>query len=1530
MFESVFATGEPTWSEDLLLILNRNLPQEEGYFTFSYGPLWEADGSVAGIFCTCYETTGRVIGERQLALLSALAAGATDAHSVTDACAQSARALSENPRDLPFAAIYLVDPAWKTASLRGSCGIEPGHAAAPVRMSLDNPSPWPVAAVIRTQSMTVVTGLERRFAGLPAGPWPQPPVQAAVLPIAPSGPIGRSGALIVGVNPFRPLDESYRRFLALVAGQIAAIIANAEAYEEERRRAEVLAELDRAKTTFFSNVSHEFRTPLTLMLGPLEEALAAPADALARRRDDLALVHRNGLRLLRLVNTLLDFSRIEAGRIRASYEPVDLARFTAELASEFRAAIEKAGLRFTVDCAPVAEPVWVDRDMWEKIVLNLISNAFKFTLEGGITVRLRQTNGAVELAVEDSGTGIPAHELPRLFERFHRVEGARGRTHEGTGIGLALVQELVKLHGGAVRAESLLGRGSTFTVAIPLGSAHLPADRLKAGRTVVSTALAARPYVAEALRWLPDAAPGLPAEEVDRGLLSDEPSAEDMGERPTIVLADDNADMRDYVRRLLAPRYEVRTAADGAAALAALRERRPDLLLSDVMMPRLDGFELVRAVRAKPALADLPIVLLSARAGEDASIEGLEAGADDYLIKPFGARELLARVAANLKTAELRRTFEARLAADLQDMTRLHEVGNRCVREGDNVDARLGDILDAAIAIMRAAKGNIQLLDPESSLLEIAAHRGFEQRFLGFFARVDGGDAAACGAALQSGQRVIVEDVMRSDVFAGHPSFGVLVGAGVRAVQSTPLVSSAGRVLGIISTHFDRPHRPTERELRLMDLLARQAADYLERAEARRAAERAAARVARLQVFTAAVSESVTPEDVAEVMLRYAVEDLGAGAAALTVIDADDGSPKTIGLRGYSAELAARWWREPLTISAVRDALQSAEVVWSTSWAMFKERYPGAEPPRDAVRQGARAAVPLMLHGRAIGVLYMNFGETRRFAADELGFMLTLGRQGAQALERARLYAREHQVAATLQRALLPAALPQIPGIQIDAVYRAGMPDSDVGGDWYDALALPDGRLMLTVGDVVGRGLAAAVTMGQMRQAVRAAALEGRPPSEVLALASRLLRAAGGDQDMTTAILGVLDPLESTFTYATAGHPAPLLVGDRGAEVLPSGGLPLGFLGEHAVPQWTVDLPSGALLVLYTDGLTEAHRDPDAGLAALRAATESVQHTLGERPAQAIVETIGLDTTADDVAVVTVHLDSTFLDRLDVTLSAEPNSLAVVRQTVRRLARAWRLDEVSTFGLTVAVGEAVNNAIEHAYGLTPGTVTVRAWREGDVLRGEVADAGRWRAPVASNQGGRGFNVMRMFVDFLDVVPTESGTRVSFAITRSDSKYSTKDVAAPPMPPAESPRGGSLELGVHDFAARVRDGVPVVTIPGDVDLANLRVFTSALNRAAVSSNGPLILTWPGAAYFDSHGIRALLQCASRLATTRRVLFLVVPGGSPLRRLFAAVGLDVAARLFDSTEEAIAAAAICPTPSGFSTEAAEQARGCSGAD
>ncbi|MGV3615719.1 MAG: ATP-binding protein [Fimbriimonas sp.] len=638
--DSVLETGVATWDEALLLFLGRSGFTEETYHTFSYSPIANDAGTISGMLCVVSEETDRVIGERRLALLRELAAGLAAASAEADVL-QIAEGLGGRP-DLPFFATYLFEPEGTRARLAAVGGVRPGDPGAPEWLDAnDRGSVWPAHAILAGVPLVTVEDVQSRLGETRAYPWDAPLLKAAIVPIAQQGQERPAGFIVAGLNPFRAFAGSYRGFLELIAGQIASALANAHAFEAERQRAEELAKLDLAKTAFFSNVSHELRTPLTLMLGPLEDSLAETTDLPPAVRENLTVAHRNSLRLLRLVNTLLDFSRIEAGRVQAVYEATDLATLTAELASNFRSATERAGLRFTIDAPPLDRPVYVDHDMWEKVVLNLLSNALKHTFEGEIAVTLRREGEEAVLAVRDTGTGIPDEARARLFERFYRVEGAQGRTHEGTGIGLALVQELVRLHGGSVRVESEVGKGSAFIVSLPLGKAHLPADHVRETSAAYTSRHGAS-YVEEALRWI-DA----PADAEAAALPVDE-------SRSRVVIADDNRDMREYLTRLLGERYRVEAVADGQEALDAVRRERPDLVLTDVMMPHLDGFGLVAAIRDDEVLRDLPILVLSARAGEEAKIEGLARGADDYLVKPFSASELVARVASHIHLAHER------------------------------------------------------------------------------------------------------------------------------------------------------------------------------------------------------------------------------------------------------------------------------------------------------------------------------------------------------------------------------------------------------------------------------------------------------------------------------------------------------------------------------------------------------------------------------------------------------------------------------------------------------------------------------------------------------------------------------------------------------------------------------------------------------------------------------------------------------------------------------------------------------------
>ena len=640
MLNRVLDHGEPTYREDLRLVLQRHGSDEdeEVYFTFAYSPIHSsghnADGSVGGVFTVVTETTGHVLAARRMRALQELGASrsATIA-SAEDACATAMRALGEHRADLPFGVTYLLDEPDGRARPVASFGLAtPDALPNELRGGADGDWIWEAAV---TGAGTTRPGLSALLPGL-ALPGASPAGDAdadtaIVLPLTVAGQARVRGALLLGTSRYLRLDQDYQGFLDLVARQVAAGITDAEAQAAQRRRAEELAELDRAKTSFFTSVSHELRTPLALIAGPAADGLADdehPLPAPQRRR--MEIIHRNSGRLRRMVDMLLDLARIEDGRLQPKLAPVELGELTRGVAESFAPAVERAGLDFTVDSPATGHPVRVDPDMWEQIVLNLLSNAVKFTPAGTVGLSLRTSGGTAELSVSDTGTGIAADQVPLLFDRFYQVRGATGRSHEGSGIGLALVRELAALHGGEVTVASCPGKGSTFTVRIPAPRAEEAADR-------PPTADAAGPFVEEALQW---SAPGA---------ATSEPAGRD-----TVLIAEDNADMRQYLTDLLAPGYSVTSTGNGQDAYERSRALPPDLLLADVMMPGLDGFALLTKLRADPETARVPVILLSARAGEEAAIEGLAAGADDYLVKPFSSAELLARVRSNLTLARVR------------------------------------------------------------------------------------------------------------------------------------------------------------------------------------------------------------------------------------------------------------------------------------------------------------------------------------------------------------------------------------------------------------------------------------------------------------------------------------------------------------------------------------------------------------------------------------------------------------------------------------------------------------------------------------------------------------------------------------------------------------------------------------------------------------------------------------------------------------------------------------------------------------
>ncbi|KQW03230.1 SpoIIE family protein phosphatase [Streptomyces sp. Root369] len=1013
-FHYVTDTRKPLLVPDELLIMERHGFLEQCYFDSAFQPVLLDDGTAGGVLQILTETTGRVLGERRLRLLSETGTRTAGLPTPGEVARVVAEVAGSYPDEIPFLGLYLAsEPGMQRPA--ASTGLR----SAPETVSL-NAADGPEAAALLAQVVAdgapatlpaaVFTG--GSMAGQHAAASLLPVEQALALPLHCTGQV--EGVLVVGVNPCFPPAGAYHDFLEVLASAVAGALSAALAHEEQRKRAEALTELDRAKTTFFANVSHEFRTPLTLLLGPLQQALAD--EDRPERREQLELAERGALRLLKQVNTLLDVARAEAGQTRPTLEPVDLAGATAELAGVFRSAFEAAGLTLEVDCPPLPKPVPLDREMWEKIILNLLSNALKFTFTGGAEVQVAVAGDRARLTVTDTGTGIPADELPRLFERFHRVRGARSRSHEGSGLGLVLVKDLVEAHGGTVGVDSRLGQGTTLTVDLPFATTQRPRPappEAGAGSPgeIPGEGGGGRPgrtaaYVDEALGWLaadpaPAAAhtPHTPA--TPDALHGPSPHESDRPHRARLLVVDDNADMRAYLTQLLQPDYDVLLAADGRAALEMAQAQPVEMVLSDVMMPRMDGFELVRALRADPRTARLPIVLLTARAGEEESVQGRHAGADDYLAKPFSARQLLARVRTGLELSRLR---------------------EQALTETRNQLAVLASLADAGLRLSAT-------LDPDQ--------------------------------ILRTAGQVLLPD------FADQISIHLTAAAPAPAQSPPPYIAGA-------------------------PLLAREA-------------------------LATAATRAIN---------GTAPAPVGPHLAPATVL-----------------------------------------------------------------------GLPLHAHDQTLGALVL-VRHTGGYSAVEHKYLENLAHRLALAYDNATRYHNERRLALTLQRALLPHHLPQLPGVRLATHYRASNRGAEIGGDWYDVLALPDGAVGLAIGDVMGHDVEAATLMGQLRSALHSLALEGAGPAQVLTRLDAYLQSLATDR-FATCLYAVYDPNQHRLRYAASGHLPPLLVAADTAYLELPPALPLG-LGSTPDDS-EVAFPPGTGLLLYTDGLVENRTlSLDDGLAALR------------------------------------------------------------------------------------------------------------------------------------------------------------------------------------------------------------------------------------------------------------------------------------------------------------------------------------------
>jgi len=1321
--DKVFDDGEASFVDDVRLLMSRGDFLEETFYSFSYSPIRDEFGAVAGLFCPSNDVTSKAVGARRSRTLSELVANALIQKSTAAACASAAATLAKNVNEVPFASLYLVEG--EVCRLEQTVALpNDDDRLSPRSFSLDRASGLDRASrhVAAAVASVVREGRAKRLSlpripELPMSPDGRPVVEAIVLPMAGRAQTRPLGALVAAINPTRPFDEEYRAFYELVASNIGTAIQNARAAEEEQKRIEMLAEMDRAKTAFFSNVSHEFRTPLTLMLGLLSQLSQTEDD---RQRTLVGNARRNALRLLKLVNTLLEFSRLEAGRNDASFAATDLAALTRDIASSFRSAIETAGLRFVIE-TDLREPVFVDPSMWERILLNLLSNALKFTFEGEIRVRLCRDENAAVLSVSDSGVGIAAKELPQLFERFHRVRGATSRTHEGTGIGLALVRDLATLHGGVVEVESVEGEGTTFRVRIPLGSAHLDAAKISS-RDATTYASAVEQYLADVESTVTHV--GNPALVPLTA-----------GTRDRILLADDNADLREYVGGILSGRYDVTAVKNGREALTAAQTGSYQLIVSDVMMPEMDGFELLQAVRADERLAATPFIMLSARAGEEASLEGLLEGADDYIVKPFSADELLARVYAQINAAAIRERATSDLRASEERFRTLAASLPYIVFEAD------------------ASGDALFLSDEYTSYTGLAPESGYGA---GWTQVIHPDDLllteSKWAAAMRSGEPF--SDQLRLRRHDGTYRFFM-----ARALPQTGADGTVTRWVGTLTDVHDQRQAAREREflLRASEILARPIG---------------------LEATLSAIARFTVPEvaDWCQIDLRT-----------------DDGRIKTVAMAHCDPdkdELAQHFVGR---IHLNPRADHGSPYVIRTGIPELIEVVPpeiidptvGDTREADTYRElgvHSHLVVPLLAEGETLGIIAVVYGPSRRrYSRDDVPMLEELGRRAGLAIHKARLFEREHRAAESFQEASLPAALPDAPGLVLDAYYAPGRTEAQVGGDWYDALRLVDGRVVVSIGDVAGSGLQAAVTMGNMRQIIRGIAQVHADPALMLDAADRALRLEHPDK-FVTAFVGVFDPINRTLIYASAGQPPPLLLRTDGeTEPLLGTGLPLGLRANgEKTSSVTIELPPGSRLLLYTDGLTEFDRAPAAGEDRLRQIFGSMPAGGDDHPARTIVERMMDGGTAhDDVAVMVLRirtllemeaLESGRLQRWSVH-TGEIREVAAAR---RSFAAAFRdrgatLEDVAM--AEIVFGELIGNAVRYA----PGQVDVIAdWSGPDPVL-HVLDSGPGfrhisiLPPDLLSESGRGLFIVSALTHDFRVAKGPKGGSHARAVLRLRSR-----------------------------------------------------------------------------------------------------------------------------------------------------------------
>ena len=703
--------GEACHRENDLLLYRKSPSGNylEKYHTWSFVPIRDVNNQVIGMYNPTHDTTTAVVALRRQATLRDLAQELQFNEGVSEYFTSLGQILERNPTDIPFVLVYSCLDGSKNGQVRlhleSSVGIPAGHSCAPriITPTLDkthstgtisatirrwrsgsptpslrstNPSSvgsrfthsdendwWPISQGLFGRQCVLVKDCSRLIEGISLRAWDKLPESAVVLPIG-DGAFADTprGLLILGLNVRSLLDAEHEEWLLSLQSFANASLNSTWARESEQEVLLRNEKMEKAKTAWFQGAAHDLRSPLTLVAGPLDDVMRTSLNP--SQRQLLGLANRNLARIQRLVDSLLDFSRLEAGQMVGHFVPVKLDAFVGELGEIFRPAVERRSIAYHIELEPYDSTILVDPSLLEKAIMNLLSNALKYTESGFIKLQV-QFDTHLNILVSDTGYGIAPEEVSRITTRFHRAASATSQAIKGTGIGLALVKEIVRLHDGELvitsrsRETSPDSHGSTFTVRIPLEGHQGTAS----SKESIAIGVYGRQLLEEALHWRDTGDSGDDQSDQARSVTTDDTNKLDglfvFDPLDRLLLVEDNSDMRAYIKQIFSPYCEVIEATDGQKALDIARARPPQLILSDLMMPNMNGQALLERIRADPTTRLTPVVLLSAAVDDELRISALTMGAEDFMLKPFKPRELLARVHLQIHIGKKRIQLES-------------------------------------------------------------------------------------------------------------------------------------------------------------------------------------------------------------------------------------------------------------------------------------------------------------------------------------------------------------------------------------------------------------------------------------------------------------------------------------------------------------------------------------------------------------------------------------------------------------------------------------------------------------------------------------------------------------------------------------------------------------------------------------------------------------------------------------------------------------------------------------------------------